>query len=183
MMKNLVTFCAIVLSVIMLTACKSEKAAVQSAQVEGHYTYQHGWNYDVEEGHIDVHETGTMDFYPDGTALDSARQVYKVVLNDGGAVTWVFNYVSPSKWRLDGEDFYFSGDEKTFRMDFLDATLDRCDESQITDLGERILRSVRGSIGREIKFHLDELTPKELIWSYTYPDGHTDRWEFYRANR
>ena len=90
-MKKLLTFCAIVLSVVMMTACKSESPVVQTAPVEGHYTYQHGWNYDVEEGHIDVHETGTMDFYPDGTALDSARQVYKVILNDGGVVTWVFN--------------------------------------------------------------------------------------------
>lgn len=183
MMKNLITFCAIVLSVVMATSCKSEKAAVQSAQVEGHYTYQHGWNYDVEEGHIDVQETGTMDFYPDGTALDSARQVYKVLLNDGGTVMWVFNYVSPSKWRLEGEDFYFSGDKKTFRMEFLDTALDGCDESQTTELGERILRQVRGSIDYEYKFHLDELTDKELIWSYTYPDGHNDTWEFHRVGR
>lgn len=186
MMKNLVTFCAIVLSVVMLTACKSEKAAVQPAQpaqVEGHYTYQHGWNYDVEEGHIDVHETGTMDFYPDGTALDSARQVYKVVLNNGGTVMWVFNYVSPSKWRLEGEEFYFVGDKKTFRMEFLDTALDGCDESQTTELGERILSKVRGSIDYEYKFHLDELTEKELIWSYTYPDGHSDRWVLHRVDR
>jgi hypothetical protein len=82
---------------------------------------------------------------------------------------------------VEGEDFYFAGEEKTFRMEFLETTLEGCDESQTTELGERILRSVRGSIGRETKFHLDELTDKELIWSYTYPDGHSDTWEFYRV--
>jgi hypothetical protein len=183
MMKKLLTFCTIVLSVVMMTACKSESAVVQTAQVEGHYTYQHGWNYDVEEGHIDVHETGTMDFFADGSALDSARQVYKVSLNDGGTVMWVFNYVSPSKWHVEGEDFFFSGEEKTFRMEFLDTTHDGCDESQTTELAERILKGVRGSIGRETKFHLDELTPSELVWSYTYSDGHTDKWEFFRVQK
>lgn len=180
MLKRLFTATFVFAALLFVTAsCRTTRNT--SAQVEGHYIYQHGWNYDVAEGHIDVHETGTMDFYKDGTALDSARQVYKVILNDGGTVTWVFNYVSPSKWRVEGEDFYFAGEGKTFRMEFLETILNDCDESQTTDLGERILRSVRGSIGRETKFHLDELTDKVLIWSYTYSDGHSDTWEFYRA--
>ena len=178
-MKNLLTFCVIALSVVVLAACKSDKAAVQTAQVPGHYTYQHGWNYDVKEGHIDVHETGTMDFYRDGTALDSARQVYEVTLKSGGIVTWVFNYVSPSKWRLEGEDFYFSGVEESFRMELKEVNTVRCDSE--LDLARRIMAIVRGSIARETKFHLNKLTTDELQWSYTYSDGHTDTWEFYRV--
>ena len=54
-------------------------ASCTSPKVDGHYNYQHGWNYDIAEGHVDVHETGTMDFYPDGSALDSANQVYRVM--------------------------------------------------------------------------------------------------------
>ncbi len=92
MLKRLFT-ATFVFAALLLVAASCRTTRNTSAQVEGHYTYQHGWNYDVAEGHIDVHETGTMDFYKDGTALDSARQVYKVILNDGGTVTWVFNYV------------------------------------------------------------------------------------------
>lgn len=184
MLKRLFTATFVFAALLFVAgSCRTVQNTLEPtpAQVAGHYTYQHGWNYDVAEGHIDVHETGTMDFYDDGTALDSARQVYKVILNDGGAVIWVFNYVSPSRWRVEGEDFYFAGEEKTFRMEFLETTLEGCDESQTTELGERILKSVRGSIGRETKFHLDGLTDKELIWSYTYPDGHSDTWGFYRV--
>ena len=164
------------LFLILFAACLL--ASCSQPKVDGHYTYQHGWNYDIAEGHIDVHETGTIDFYPDGSALDSANQVYRVTLNEGGTVTWVFNYISPSRWRVDGEDFYFSGDEGSFRMELLEAKGDSCGEER--ELAESIVKKVRGSIGRETKFHLANLTSKELIWSYTYKDGHIDTWEFYR---
>ena len=150
----------------------------KTPRVEGNYVYEHGWNYDIKEGHIDVHETGTMDFFPYGTAIDSARQVYTVDLNSGGTVKWVFDYVSPSRWRVDGEDFYFSGDEASFRMELIESVADGCADQN--ELASRIIQSVRGGIGRETKFHLALLTRDELVWSYTYPDGHTDTWEFRR---
>ena len=152
------TFAIIALLGVM-GGCRTAQSTLEPApaQVEGHYNYQHGWNYDIEDGHIDVHETGTMDFYLDGSALDSARQVYKVALNDGGSVTWVFNYVSPSRWRIEGEDFYFAGIEEVFRMEFLETNLDGCDESQVTEVAERILKNVRGNISRETKFHMAKL--------------------------
>lgn len=164
------------LFLILFSACLM--ASCSQPKVDGHYNYQHGWNYDIAEGHVDVHETGTMDFYPDGSALDSANQVYKVMLNEGGTVTWVFNYISPSRWRVEGDDFYFSGDEASFRMQLLEAKGDGCGEER--ELAERIMKKVSGSIGRETKFNLAKLTKNELVWSYTYKDGHTDTWEFYR---
>ena len=105
-----------------------------------------------------------------------------MALNDGGSVTWVFNYVSPSRWRVEGEDFYFAGIEEVFRMEFLETSLEGCDESQVTEVSERILKNVRGNISRETKFHMAKLTDKMLVWSLTYRDGHTDTWEFYRIN-
>ena len=133
-----------------------------------------------------MHETGTMDFFHDGSALDSARQVYSVTLNEGGKVTFVFNYISPSSWRVvktaDGEeeggDFLFSGREDSFRMELIESATDGCDDQ--TELAYRIIKSVSGGIGRETTFHLARLKDKEMVWSYTYPDGHTDTWEFYK---
>ena len=150
---------------IVVISCKNSQNA--DVKVDGHYIYQHGWNYDIEEGNIDVHETGTMDFYADGTALDSACQVYNVTLKDGGKTTWIFNYVSPSLWHVDGEDFYFAGVDETFRMEIVEITTDDCDKDYSTELAQRMIKSVSDGIAREIKFHIASLTDKELVWSYT----------------
>lgn len=173
-MKNIAPIFAVAILILVFTSCKT------TPQVEGHYTYQHGWNYDIDEGHVDVHETGTMDFYKDSTVLDSARQVYEVTLKDGGKATWVFNYISPSLWHVEGEDFYFAGVEETFRMELVESTCEDCNEELSKELAQKTVEGVSGGIAREIKFHLASLTEKELVWSYTYSDGHTDTWEFYR---
>lgn len=90
----------------------------------------------------------------------------------------VYFYISPSRWRVEGDDFYFSGYEASFRMELLEAKGDGCGEER--ELAERIVKKVSGSIGRETKFNMAKLTKDELVWSYTYKDGHTDTWEFYR---
>ena len=166
----------ILLAIGLLTSCCRPK-------VEGHYTYQHGWNYDIKEGNIDVHETGTMDFYDNGCALDSARQVYKVRFNDGGEATWIFNYVSPSKWHVENEDFYFSGIEESFRMELLENITVNCDKEKSAALAQKIIINVSRGISRETKFHLAELSKEKLIWNYTYSNGNTDTWTFYRQEK
>lgn len=166
----------ILLAIGLLTSCCRPK-------VEGHYTYQHGWNYDIKEGNIDVHETGTMDFYDNGCALDSARQVYKVRFNDGGEATWIFNYVSPSKWHVENEDFYFSGVEESFRMELLENITVNCDKEKSAELAQKIINNVSRGISRETKFHLAELSKEKLMWNYTYSNGNTDTWTFYRQEK
>ncbi|MGX8713986.1 MAG: hypothetical protein ACSW8I_10005 [bacterium] len=54
----------VVLAVAALASCGTKQA---EPQVEGHYTYEHAFNYDYQGNHFDVSETGTMDFYADGT--------------------------------------------------------------------------------------------------------------------
>ena len=169
---------ALSLAVLLLASCCGTRKA--SSKIPGHYTYQHGWSYDLKEGHIDVHETGTMDFNKDGTALDSARQVYVMTPADGGKVTWVFNYISPSRWRVEGDDFYFAGSYEGFRMELVETTLEDCDQGWADRQAHRIMKNVGSNIARETKFHIANLTAHEFVWSYTYNDGHTDTWEFYR---
>ena len=166
----------ILLTIGLLSSCCNPK-------VEGHYTYEHGWNYDIAEGNVDVHETGTMDFYDNGCALDSARQVYVVNFNDGGKATWIFNYVSPSVWRVDGDDFYFAGIEESFRMELMENTTVNCEEEKSAELAHKIIKSVSRGIARETKFHFAELSQEKLMWNYTYSDGHTDTWTFYRQEK
>ena len=40
-----------------------------------------------------------------------------------------------------------------------------------------------GSIDYEYKFRLDTLTTDLLQWSFTYRDGHSDTWEFYKVKK
>lgn len=173
-LKRLFTaiFAVAVSLVVAASCCMAQNTS--SAHVLGHYTYQHAFDYDLDGAHLDVHETGTMDFHPDGTALDSARQVYTATLQDGTTVTYVFNYVSPSKWRLEGEDFYFTGIKESFRMELVESDKEN-------ELAQEIIKVVSGSIDYEYKFHLDTLTDQKLQWSFTYRDGHSDTWEFYRV--
>ena len=179
-MKKLLTLCAIVLAVVTMTSCKGGNNTAQPPQVEGHYTYEHAFNYDLMKSHLDVHETGTMDFSSDGCALDSARQVYTATMEDGGTATYVFNYVSPSRWSLDSTDFYFVGIKENFRMELMETTTEGCDSTRAAELAQEIIKVVSGSIDYEYKFHLDSLTEKKMQWSFTYRDGHSDTWEFYR---
>ena len=172
-MKNLTIFCSIVLMTARISGC----VFAQSAKVPGHYIYFHEFAYDLQDAHLEVHETGTMDFHSDGTVLDSARQVYTATLQDGTTVTYVFNYVSPSKWRLEGEDFYFAGIKESFRMELVEDDKEKEDE-----LTQEIIKVIGGSIDYEYKFHLDALTEKKLQWSFTYRDGHSDTWKFYRKS-
>ena len=152
---------------VLMVSCETKP---EEPQVEGHYTYEHAFNYDYQGNHFDVHETGTMDFYADGTGLDSAQQVYTVTRPEGDTVTYVFDYVSPSRWSLDADTFFFAGIKESFRM-----VPDKEDE-----LSREIVKVVSGSIDYQYRFHFDTLTTDKMQWSFTYRDGHSDTWEFYR---
>ena len=180
-MKKLARQCVLpilVAATVMVASCVTRQAELQ---VEGHYTYSHSFDYDLNGDHLEVSETGTMDFSADGSALDSARQTYTATLQEGGVATIVFDYVSPSVWRLDGKSFRFAGVKDEFRMEVVESGCDGCDTARAAQLAEKVMAVVGGSIDHEYDFHLDTLTSERLQWSYTYKDGHSDTWEFERA--
>ena len=176
--KHLLVFFVFVAFLLTMSACRT--AHNTSAKVDGHYVYVHAFDYDLEGNHLDVHESGTMDFFSDGTAIDSAWQMYSVMMGDSGKVIYVFNYVSPSRWHLDGEDFYFNGIKESFRMELIDCSFVGCDSTRAAEFAQEIIKVVSGSIDYKYKFHLDSLTEKKMQWSFTYRDGHSDTWKFYR---
>lgn len=169
--SNHILFPILIAILLVATACNQAK---KEPRVEGHYSYEHSFNYDLDSIHLDVSETGTMDFYADSTALDSARQVYTATLNDGSKLTWVYNYISPSHWHLDGDNLYFAGIKDSFRMEVV--------EGIKSELTQKIADTYRGSIEYEYKFHIDSLTNDLLQWSFIYRDGHSDIWTFHRKN-
>lgn len=159
------------------TRCFSQDSERYTIGIVGHYTYEHTFSYDMEGNHFDVSETGTMDFYADGTALDSARQVYTATLKDGRKEVWEYNYISPSRWRLEGEDLYFAGEKGKLRMEVIESEKLNVD---CVELAQKIANMYSRSIDYEYKFHLDTLTAEKLQWSFTYRDGHSDTWTFHR---
>lgn len=169
-MKNIKVF-ALLAALLTLCACNPKPNV---PQMEGHYSYEHAFNYDMQGHHFDVSESGTMDFYADSTALDSARQVYTVTLPDSSTTTWVFNYISPSRWHLEGDTLFFAGAKEGFRMELIEG-------DGATELAQKIIDTYSNGIEYEYRFHLDTLTADLLQWSFTYRDGHRDTWRFYRA--
>lgn len=162
----------IFVGVVALVACRPTQKA---PQVEGHYTYEHDFSYEMDGNRFEVSETGTMDFRADGTALDSARQVYFVTFADDsmGCAQWVFNYISPSRWHVESDTLYFAGIKEQFRMELVAGNKATALAHEISDMYGR-------SIDYEYKFHLDTLTAEKLQWSFTYRDGHSDTWVFNR---
>ena len=159
---------------VAMAVCCACNPTQKAPQMEGHYTYQHAFNYDMVGCHFDVNETGTMDFYADNTALDSACQVYTVTLPDSSTTTWVFNYISPSRWHLDGDTLFFAGTKEGFRMELVEGERGQ-------ELAQKVVDTYSGGIEYEYRFHLDTLTGEHLQWSFTYRDGHRDTWQFNRA--
>lgn len=182
-------------AVLALGGCVTTKVANKAAEIEGHYAYEHSWSYDLDGWHISVHETGTMDFYDDGTALDYAIQVYEfTLLNSGCKASRQYLYFSPSRWRVEGDDFYFSGIKDSFPPVKLSRSgcnavrvrdiscLSEEEWKNVDELAKRIIKNTTVNIGKETKFHYSKPSKKVLVWTYTYSDGHTDTWEFRRLH-
>ena len=167
----------LVLSVLVAAACSPRGG---EPRAEGHYTYEHAFDYTLHGNRLGVQETGTMDFLSDGSALDSACQEYTATLAEGGTATYVFNYVSPSRWHLNGAEFHFAGIKESFRMELLSTDTVGCTMEQAALLAQDIISVVGGSIDYEYTFHLDTLTTALMQWSFVYPDGHSDTWLFHR---
>ena len=174
-------------ALLTLGACnngnKQEEPAAEpmgEPTVVGHYKYQHAFEYSIDSNRIEVQEVGTMDFYEDGSALDSARQVYFITLPDSCHAKVVFDYVSPSRWQLEGDTLHFAGVKENFRMEPTKTFVYMDHEVETYTLIAKIIKLVTGSIDYEYHFHLDSLTAEKMQWSFVYKDGHSDTWEFYR---
>ena len=91
-------------------------SAFSQMQIEGRYSYEHRWSYDIDTAHLDVCETGFINFYEDGTALDEALHIFVITHNDGRKDTSNIRYSSPSRWRADDEHFYYFGRQAIYDL-------------------------------------------------------------------
>ena len=158
----------------------------------GHYTYSHGWSQNVQEGNISVTESGTMDFYPDGSASDSALQHYVLQRPDNSIVRVDFDYLSPSYWQHEGNVLKFWGDSSCFFMVPVSVQVEypaanvsdsvrKADKRWAYNFAWNISQTARKNIHKPYLFQVTRLDNKAMDFSYTYPDNHTDQWHFVRA--
>ena len=95
-------------------------SAFSQMQIEGRYAYEHSWSYDTDTARLDVYETGFINFYEDGTALDEAQHVFVITHSDGSKDTSDIRYASPSRWRADDEHLYYFGRQAMYDLGFAD---------------------------------------------------------------
>ena len=118
MMRRL--FCAALLALLpTLSHCQIQKPEEQ--HIPSHYVYTHSWDYAAPDGNGTIHcdETGTLDFYSDGTYADTALQHHylrtKVRESEGWRAetaeseTYQFDfmYYCQGRWRVENGKFLF----------------------------------------------------------------------------
>ena len=68
-------------------------------------------------------------------------------------------------------------------MELMENITVNCDKEKSAALAQKIIINVSRGISRETKFHLAELSKEKLMWNYTYSNGNTDTWTFYRQEK
>lgn len=179
-MKKPLTFAGILMLGFVLVRCSVGKQCTDTL-AQGTYRYSHGWEYQYGGNWVAVKEEGTMAFHPDGTALDSALQHYRIETPEGTVCKIDYLYQSPSWWHIEDSNFFFRGVAETFVMQ--PVSMESSNPALCDSLSQVFIDLVTRGIARETCFHLKKLNRRQLVWTLRYPDGHTDSWQFYRTGK
>ena len=164
--------------------------------IPGRYEYLHSWDYAAPDGNGTIHcdETGTLDFYPDGTFSDTAlqRQVLrmstpiKTVWNSEATDTvslstfpFDFNYYCQGRWRVENGKFMFCELAEEFDMKLLNEKTN----GWIIEYADMIEQKTLPNSSRWFTFDIELLDEVWFIWTYTYLNGRKDSWEMKRTKR
>ena len=79
--------------------------------------------------------------------------------------------------------FTSQASKKASEWNYWKTSLSTAMKKKSAELAQKIINNVSGGISRETKFHLAELTQEKLMWNYTYSNGNTDTWTFYRQEK
>jgi len=163
------------------TSCSTTRILQPEQQhIVGHYKYTHSWDYtgpDKQKMHCD--ETGTLDFYADGTYADTALQHHTLVLRVPSSRQYDFNYRCQGSWKVEEHQFLFNELAEGFVMDPI---AEQLSDEQLA-YAQKIAKQSTPNSKRWFTFKIERLDKQWFIWSYTYPDGRTDYWEMRRARK
>ena len=183
----------ITLLAVLPMALHSQIQKPEEQHIPGHYVYTHSWDYAAPDGNGTIHcdETGTLDFYADGTFADTALQHHllstKVRETTGGrsetaeTETYLFNfmYYCQGRWRVENGKFLFSEHAEGFDMILQNNT----DDQWTTHYADLIEKKTLPNSSRWFTFDIERLDEEWFIWTYTYPNGRKDSWEMKRAQQ
>lgn len=169
------TFC------LLFSSCATHKICTpEQKHIVGHYEYVHSWDYtapDKQKMHCD--ETGTLDFYDNGTFADTALQHHKLVLRDPSSRMYDFNYRCLGNWKVENHQFMFNELSEGFVMEYIDSVSNH-DQAVFA---QSIAKQSTPNSMRWFTFQIERLDRKWFIWSYTYPDGRKGTWEMRRKKQ
>ena len=166
----------------------------EEQHIPGHYEYVHSWDYAAPDGNGTIHcdETGTLDFYADGTFADTAVQSHRMRMKT--PVKTVLGWLSPDtaeidrygfnymyycqgQWRVEDGKFLFAEHAEGFHMDLLDQSVN----DWIIYYANLIEKKTLPNSSRWFTFDIERLDDEWFIWTYTYPNGRKDSWEMKRV--
>ena len=184
----------ITLLVAMPIAMYSQIQKPEEQYIPGHYEYLHSWDYAAPDGNGTIHcdETGTLDFYADGTYADTAfqRQVLrmktpiKTVWNPKSTDTvtlstfpFDFMYYCQGRWRVEDGKFMFCELAEGFDMQLMNDKVN----GWVIEYADKIEKKTLPNSSRWFTFEIELLDETWFIWTYTYPNGRKDSWEMKRV--
>ena len=185
---------SITLLALLPMALHSQILKPEEQHIPGHYEYVHSWDYAAPDGNGTIHcdETGTLDFYADGTYADTAlqRQVLrmktpiKTVWNPKSTDTvtlstfpFDFMYYCQGRWRVEDGKFMFCELAEGFDMQLMNDKVN----GWVIEYADKIEKKTLPNSSRWFTFEIELLDETWFIWTYTYPNGRKDSWEMKRA--
>ena len=159
--------------------------------IPGHYEYLHSWDYAAPDGNGTIHcdETGTLDFYADGTFADTALQhhlLYTKVRESNGwqsetaekeTYRFDFMYYCQGQWHVENGKFLLCEHAEGFDMVLLNEIKDSWADSYADMIENKTLPNSK----RWFTLDIERLDNEWFIWTYTYPNGRKDSWEMKRV--
>ena len=182
----------ITLLAVLPMALHSQILKPEAQHIPSHYEYTHSWDYAAPDGKGTIHcdETGTLDFYADGTYADTAIQHHTLRLNtlvktvipdtmETAFHIFDFLYYCQGNWRVENGKFLFSEHAEGFHMDLMNEFVN----SWTVNYANKIVKKTLPNSSRWFTFDIERLDNEWFIWTYTYPNGRKDSWEMMRVRR
>ena len=169
---------------ILPTVLQGQILKPEGQHIPGHYEYTHSWDYAAPDGNGTIHcdETGTLDFYADGTFADTALQHHTLhtrnMVKDGGdkdTSSYIFNfmYYCQGRWGVENGKFRFCEHAEGFDM----VLQNKNATPEIVEYADMIEKKTLPNSSRWFTFDIERLDNEWFIWTYTYPNSRKDSWE------
>lgn len=178
-MKRIINVCVCLGIFLALMSCAGNKGVAKiEKKIVGHYEYVHSWDYvGPDGGKMHCDESGTLDFYRDGSFSDTATQHHVRYIDEQMRDLYDFKYYCQGRWKVEGGKFVFKELAEGFDM----VPMEVWPKKKASYALQLKQQSIPNS-DRWIVFDIERLDKEWFIWSYTYPNGRKDTLDMHRVN-